>query len=37
MDVTPTVGLSKLEFTYKKHYITLFDLGGSKGFRSVWR
>ena len=37
MDMTPTVGFSKLEFTYKKHCITLFDLGGSKGFRIAWR
>ena len=34
--VAPTIGFSKLETKYKGFQVLIYDLGGSKGFRSIW-
>ena len=34
--VAPTLGFSKVETKYKGFHVTIYDLGGSKGFRSIW-
>ncbi len=34
--VAPTIGFSKVETKYKGFQVTIYDLGGSKGFRSFW-
>ncbi|ELU13265.1 hypothetical protein CAPTEDRAFT_184387 [Capitella teleta] len=35
--VAPTVGFSSIEFKFEKHKITLFDLGGGKRIRDIWK
>jgi ADP-ribosylation factor-like protein 13B len=35
--VAPTVGFSSVEFKFEKHMITLFDLGGGKRIRDIWK
>ena len=34
--VAPTIGFSKVETKYKGFQVLIYDLGGSKGFRSIW-
>ncbi|KAM6439661.1 ADP-ribosylation factor-like protein 13B [Rhynochetos jubatus] len=36
-DVAPTVGFSKIHFQQGRFEVTLFDLGGGKQIRSIWR
>lgn len=35
-NVAPTIGFSKVETKYKGFQVLIYDLGGSKGFRSIW-
>ena len=35
--VAPTVGFSSVQFKFEKHDITLFDLGGGKNIRNIWK
>jgi GTPase SAR1 family protein len=34
--VAPTIGFSKVETKYKGFQVVIYDLGGNKGFRSIW-
>ncbi|KAM6438851.1 ADP-ribosylation factor-like protein 13B [Rhynochetos jubatus] len=36
-DVAPTVGFSKIHFQQGRFEVTIFDLGGGKQIRSIWR
>ncbi|CAB4061545.1 ARL13B [Lepeophtheirus salmonis] len=36
INITPTVGFSKVQTEYKGYNITIYDLGGSKSFRGIW-
>ncbi|XP_069493299.1 ADP-ribosylation factor-like protein 13B isoform X2 [Ambystoma mexicanum] len=36
-DVAPTVGFSKTELKQGRFEITIFDLGGGKGIRAIWK
>ncbi|OAF66603.1 ADP-ribosylation factor-like protein 13A [Intoshia linei] len=36
-DVDPSMGFSNFHFNYKNLPITLYDLGGSKKIRSIWK
>lgn len=36
-DVAPTVGFSKIEFRQGKFEVTIFDLGGEKRIRGIWK
>ena len=36
-DVTSTIGFTVVEFPFEKANIKLFDLGGGKNFRDVWK
>ena len=35
--VAPTIGFSTVEFLFEKHDITMFDLGGGKRIRDIWK
>ena len=35
--VAPTIGCSPEDFTFNGHHITLFDLGGGKKIRDIWK
>lgn len=35
--VAPTIGFSTVDFTFSKHAITLYDLGGGKRIREIWK
>ena len=35
--VAPTVGFSTVDFAFEKNDITLFDLGGGKRIRDIWK
>ena len=35
--VVPTIGFDNSEFTYEDYQITLYDLGGGKKIRNVWK
>ncbi|KAK1167619.1 ADP-ribosylation factor-like protein 13B isoform X1 [Acipenser oxyrinchus oxyrinchus] len=36
-DVAPTVGFSKIDLTQGKFEVTIFDLGGGKRIRGIWK
>lgn len=36
-DVAPTVGFSKVDLKQGKFEVTIFDLGGGKRIRSIWK
>lgn len=36
-DVAPTVGFSKIEIVLDKYQVTIFDLGGRKSIRDMWK
>lgn len=36
-DVTPTVGFTKIEMKQDKFQVTIFDLGGGKRIRDIWK
>nr|KAF6377188.1 ADP ribosylation factor like GTPase 13B [Myotis myotis] len=36
-DVAPTVGFSKIDLRQGKFEITIFDLGGGKRIRGIWK
>ncbi|KAM8977017.1 ADP-ribosylation factor-like protein 13B [Pelodytes ibericus] len=36
-DVTPTFGFSKADFKYGKFDLTVFDVGGGKRIRGIWK
>ena len=35
--MAPTVGFSSVDFRFDKYDITMFDLGGSKKIRDIWK
>ena len=35
--VAPTVGFSSVDFRFEKTDVTLFDLGGGKKIRDIWK
>lgn len=35
-DVAPSIGFNSVEFKMGKYDVTMFDLGGGKGLRTVW-
>uniref|UniRef100_A0A672MF53 ADP-ribosylation factor-like 13b n=1 Tax=Sinocyclocheilus grahami TaxID=75366 RepID=A0A672MF53_SINGR len=37
LDVAPTVGFSKVDLKQGKFEVTIFDLGGGKRIRSIWK
>ena len=36
-DVAPTIGFRNVKFTFDNYDITLFDIGGGKNIRPVWK
>ena len=36
-DAVPTIGFDNSEFTFEDYQITLYDLGGGKKIRNVWK
>ena len=36
-NVTPTIGFSSVSFQFEKHDVILFDLGGGKNIRGIWK
>lgn len=36
-DVTPTVGFTRIEMKQDKFQVTIFDLGGGKRIRDIWK
>ena len=36
-DVAPTVGFSKIDLRQGKFQVTIFDLGGGKRIRGIWK
>ncbi|KAK7107434.1 hypothetical protein V1264_015366 [Littorina saxatilis] len=36
-DVAPTIGFRNVKFTFDKYDITLYDIGGGKNIRPVWK
>lgn len=36
-DVTPTVGFTRIEMKEDKFQVTIFDLGGGKRIRDIWK
>ena len=36
-DVAPTVGFRNIKFSHSNFDITLFDLGGGKNIRPIWK
>lgn len=36
-DVAPTVGFRNTKFTFGQYEITLFDVGGGKNIRPIWK
>ena len=36
-NVAPTVGFTSITFKHKKHEIVMFDLGGGKRIRDIWK
>ena len=36
-DVAPTIGFRNVKFTFDNYEITLFDIGGGKNIRPVWK
>jgi len=34
---TPTIGFSSVSFEFEKHNVTLFDLGGGRNIRGIWK
>ncbi len=37
LDVAPTVGFSKVDLKQGKFEVTIFDLGGGKRIRGIWK
>lgn len=36
-DVTPTVGFTRIEMKQDKFQVTIFDLGGGRRIRDIWK
>lgn len=34
---TPTIGFSSVDFRHGRHDITMFDLGGGRNIRGIWK
>jgi ADP-ribosylation factor-like protein 13B len=37
LDTAPTIGFNKEEFTFKNYDIRMFDLGGGRRIRDIWK
>lgn len=35
--VAPTIGFSSVSFKFNKHQVVLYDLGGGKRIRDIWK
>lgn len=36
-DITPTVGFNNVDFPFEGYNVAMFDLGGGKGIRGIWK
>lgn len=36
-NTAPTIGFDKQEFTFSNYEITLYDLGGGRRIRNIWK
>ena len=35
--MAPTIGFTSIDFTFDKYSITMYDLGGGKKIRDIWK
>ena len=37
LETAPTIGFNKEEVTFKNYHVVLYDLGGGKKIRDIWK